>query len=125
MQELLRTKIKYGCDPELVPVKYALLIKESLDLNAVDPNGAFPMYIYGAIGSSIANAEIAMLNNTFWYVLTHDLYQNNMLFKTQKRIVLYNHGLSFNTMKGLLLDHQDPLSHLPGRHFGTRGEVFA
>ena len=125
MQELLRTKIKYGQDPELVPVKYALLIKESLDLNAVDPNGAFPMYIYGAIGSSIANAEIAMLNNTFWYVLTQDLYQNNMLFKTQKRIVLYNHKLSFNTMKGLLLYHQDPLSRLPGRHFGTREDVFA
>lgn len=124
MQELLRTKIKYEQDPELVPVKYALLIKASLDLNAVNPNGAFPMYIYGAIGSSIANAEIAMLNNTFWYVLTHDLYQNNTLLKTQKRIVLYNHELSFNTMKGLLLDHRDPLSHLPGRHFGIRGEVF-
>lgn len=124
MQELQRRAIKCGYDSEFAAIKYASLIKESLDLNVVDPTGTFPMYIYGPLGDPVANTEIRTLDGTFWYIVTQSIYQNNMLFKIQKRIVLYNLIYSFNTIRGLLMHHQDSFHRMHGRHFNNRSEVF-
>ena len=124
MRELQRQAIKCGYDSESAAIKYALLIKESLDLNVVDPTGTFPMYIYGLPDDPVANTEIRTLDGTFWYIVSHSIYRNNMLFEIQKRIVLYNLIYSFNTMKGLLLHHQDSFHRMHGRHFNNRSGVF-